>query len=298
MDSDIKIVAVVVTYNRLNLLRECLATFYSMELRPIKVIIIDNASTDGTSEYLKTFKSDSLFEIIRLNMNVGGAGGFSTGIRCAMQYDCDGIWLMDDDTIPRWDSLKFLCRTLLRDKTIGFACSRVIWTDGSDHEMNRPYFISKNDSNETIREIESASFVSIVIRKSIVSKIGLPYKEFFIWDDDSEYTQRITKNNYKGKYVSNSIVVHKTPWNYGPSISNAPVATAWKFYYGQRNAMFMNRQRYGSGLKFYIKELNHLRLALHNVNKRKHNERSIFRKEILRGFLDGLTFNPKIDYIQ
>lgn len=291
------VIAVVVTYNRYELLKECLGMFHGMSVKPSKVIVVDNASTDGTSVFLEQMGKDPLYKIVTLEKNIGGAGGFSYGIRLAVEEGCDWVWLMDDDTIPGVDSLELLCDRVASDSTIGFASSRVVWTDGNDHAMNIPKFAQGEEGVEGCKFLDSASFVSLMVRSSVVKNIGLPYKEFFIWVDDTEYTQRIVRAGYKGIFVNDSIVVHKTKDNYGPIIETAPVSTAWKFYYGQRNSMFLHRFKFGNGVWFFIKELNHLRLVMRGIGRRPKCERKVFKKFVKKGFWDGLFFKPKVEYV-
>ncbi len=293
-----KIIAVVVTYNRANLLRECIEALYRYCSNILyKIIIVNNNSTESdTIEYLNTL-TDDIIKVISLKTNIGGAGGFNIGIRSAVEMGGDYVWVMDDDTIPQKNTLDKLINVLNSEENIGFLSSKVVWIDGTEHIMNKPNYVSTIDEKKSVREIKSSSFVSMLIKGSVVKEIGLPYKEFFIWGDDSEYSSRIYEKGYKGLFVSESIVLHKTAENYGPDISTAPVSTAWKFYYNTRNGLFIKRKREGIGLMFILKELNHLRLAIHNINKRKPCERSIFRKEILRGFRDGIFFNPHIEFI-
>ncbi len=108
---------------------------------------------------------------------------------------------MDDDTIPQPSSLEKLCDKIVKNNEVGFACSLALWSDGNVHEMNIPSFINKTDEQTGCQLVEQSSFVSLIVRKDIVMKIGLPYKEFFIWADDVEYTKRIIKNGYKGIFV-------------------------------------------------------------------------------------------------
>lgn len=291
-----KIIAVVVTYNRLELLKECLSTFRTMTMCPDKVVVVDNASTDGTSDYLAGL-SDDLFHVLRLEKNAGGAGGFCAGMREAVHMGCDALWIMDDDTIPGKDSLRVLSEELFCREDNGFAGSMVLWTDGNRHQMNKPLFLTNDDEAEAVRLVQSSSFVSLLVKSSIVREVGLPYKDFFIWGDDSEFTKRITEKGYRGLYVTDSVVLHKTAANYGPEIHTAPYGTAWKFYYGTRNAMFLDRKRYRNPFTFFLKELNHLRLALHNIGKRAPEERRDFRRSVLKGFRDGFSFRPDIEYI-
>lgn len=292
-----RVIAVVVTHNRAGLLQECIYRLCNIDKDVLqKILIVDNNSTEqATIDFLSSLTCGNV-EVVKLSQNVGGAGGFNIGIRLAVEKGADYVWVMDDDTIPHNDALEKLINVIKKKDNIGFLASRVLWVDGTEHIMNKPCYLSKEDKGNSLREIKSSSFVSMLICSEAIKKAGLPYREFFIWGDDSEFSDRIYKHGYHGIYVHDSIVIHKTAENYGPEISTAPLETAWKFYYNTRNGLFLRRQENG-GIFFLLKELNHLRLYLHNINKRKPNERSIFRKAVLHGYWDGIFFNPKIEYV-
>ena len=97
---------VIVTYNRLSLLKECVEHAINQTIPATKIIIIDNSSTDGTKEYLKIFKNDKRFVISNETENLGGAGGFAKGIRLANQEDLEWIMLIDDDAILDYDCME------------------------------------------------------------------------------------------------------------------------------------------------------------------------------------------------
>src|SRR5438128_12609415 len=123
-----KIIAVVVTYNRLPLLKKSLDAVYSQTRKPDAIIVINNGSTDDTGEWLQTQPV-----INYTQENKGGAGGFSYGINKAYGHGADWIWLMDDDTIPQKDSLEKLEAAVTKlqphlDK-VGFLSSTVLWAD-------------------------------------------------------------------------------------------------------------------------------------------------------------------------
>ena len=303
------IICVIVTYNRLSLLKECIAGLKEQVIPVNKIIIVDNHSNDGTPAYLSSIANDKTFHIITMPKNVGGAGGFCEGIKHAALSHADWIWVMDDDTIPQKDSLeKMLPYTNIAK--IGFINSTVVWTDGSPHLMNKPGVLRNQNLKDQllkgsdvvadkIEMISSASFVSLLIRGCIPWEIGLPYKEFFIWCDDSEYTERICKSGYCGVRTRESIVVHKTPINCGPSLSTLPVSVAWKAYYGVRNESFLRRKRKG-WLLFFFAQLNCFRTHARRIKARKlptEDETKLLR-ENNRGLWDGFTFNPQIEYIK
>ena len=108
------IAAVVVTYNRKELLTECLTAIAEQTRIPDTILIIDNASTDGTEEmFAKDGVFDNaLFDYQKMESNLGGAGGFYEGIRRAFNNGADWIWIMDDDTIPSKTALEEICNAM------------------------------------------------------------------------------------------------------------------------------------------------------------------------------------------
>lgn len=300
-----KINCVVVTYNRLALLKECIAALKSQTHEINKIYIINNNSTDDTRNYLNEFVSNPQFAIINLPQNIGGAGGFSEGIKRAVMDGCDWVWIMDDDTIPANDTLEELVKGTEVAENVGYVCSRVVWTDGMIHKMNIPKFDSLNKHHLPINYysniadvllIKAASFVSILINQKAVREVGLPIKEFFIWGDDTEYTTRIYLHDYVCLYAGRSIALHKTTENYISQLQTAPLEALWKFQYGFRNDIFIRRMRKGNFL-FLISVINSYRKAVRHINKRRGNDKKEFLKVIRKACWNGLFFKPKIEFI-
>ncbi len=107
---DARVCAAVVTYNRKELLVECLEALRA-QTRPLgRIHLVDNASSDGTHELLSArgLLEDGLIAYERSASNLGGAGGFARAIENARSGECDWIWVMDDDTAPRPDALERL----------------------------------------------------------------------------------------------------------------------------------------------------------------------------------------------
>ena len=99
MTESLRTAAVVVTYNRLPLLRQCLAALTSQTALGLTIFLIDNASTDGTAEAVAAMTLPNLV-YRNTGKNLGGAGGFAYGVREAALAGYDALWLMDDDTLP------------------------------------------------------------------------------------------------------------------------------------------------------------------------------------------------------
>ena len=97
------VAAVVVTHDRLSLLKNCVAALRA-QTRPLDAIIVaDNGSTDGTREWLA---GESDLKVVSTQANLGTAGGYYTGMKAAHDQGYDWLWIMDDDGLPDVDCLR------------------------------------------------------------------------------------------------------------------------------------------------------------------------------------------------
>ncbi len=250
-----KIACLVVTYNRKELLSKVIEAIACQSITPDRLYIIDNASTDGTEEFVRSLQDTTNLDIYytQLSENLGGAGGFEHGLKKSYDDGFDFTWLMDDDCIPNRNALEFLMQPFATDiGKIGFVCSRVNWTNNEPHLMNLP-LIKPLVSNKpfNIYEhlgfllIQSCSFVSVLINSQVFSKAGFPFGKMFIWGDDVEYFMRITSNDFIGLYCSRSIVVHKTSYNCNDDFIHSAPEALWKHWYGIRNNLYIHRRHKG-----------------------------------------------------
>jgi len=231
----LKIAAVVVTYNRKELLKECLDALLA-QTRPVdSIILMDNASTDGTPEFLEKmgYLSNPVIDYVRLPENTGGAGGFHYGIKRGYEKGFDWLWLMDDDAEPMEDSLELLLigGQAINDENIGALASVVIDNNGNicntcrgNFGFNRWNLIQTPLPPESYKmnnkiKIEFASFVGILISRNVIQRIGFPDAKFFIYHDDVEYCYRI--NQVSSLYLINkSFILHKITKNKDYDIKN------------------------------------------------------------------------------
>lgn len=231
-----RVVAVVVTYNRAGLLAECLDGL-AAQTRPVDaVVVIDNASTDGSGHVARAHPVGA--DVLTLPRNVGGAGGFAAGMAHALTvHDPAWLWLMDDDTIPTPTALAGLAEAVLAHPgPLRVLSSTAVWSDGRVHPMNvsRQRVGAGRDELEAARRaggraIRTASFVSILLDAQQCRTHGLPYADYFIWGDDSEYSGRLLRDG-RGLQVGGSVVEHRTAafgsWQSDPGD---------RFYYEVRN---------------------------------------------------------------
>ncbi|MGI8434877.1 MAG: glycosyltransferase [Nocardioidaceae bacterium] len=233
------VTAVCVTWNRRDLLTESLTAVARQSSPPHRVVVVDNASEDGTSALVRSSFPEA--DLVVAARNTGGAGGFAIGIGEALKQPCDLLWLMDDDTVPESGALQALleARAHAPQRPV-LVASRVLWTDGRDHPMNtprtKPWAGAKERSAARRVDsvpIRSASFVSVLVEADAVRESGLPIADYFLWNDDFEFTTRLARGR-RALYCPDSIVIHKTR-TFGATDAD-PGA---RFYYEVRNKVWL-----------------------------------------------------------
>jgi GT2 family glycosyltransferase len=235
-----RVVAVVVTWNRRSLLAESLTAVCDQTRRPDDVVVVDNASTDGSGQLVRDdFPTAQLLE---LPLNTGGAGGFAAGMAHGLALGADLLWLLDDDTVPEPAALAALldARAGYLGTPPALVASRVVWTDGRDHPMNTPRIKPIAGSTEraaaasvSCLPIRSASFVSVLCDAAVVAARGLPVADYFLWNDDFEFTTRLLRG-LRGLYCPASVAVHKTT-TYGGTEADP----GERFYFEVRNKVWL-----------------------------------------------------------
>lgn len=290
--SSLSVAAIVVTHNRLVLLRECIAALRAQTRRPDEIIVVDNGSTDDTSAWLAMQRDLTVIT----QDNQGSSGGQHTGMLAAYRQGHDWFWCMDDDTIAGPAALeRLLSAEAAANPTTGLLSSLVLWTDGTPHRMNLQAPQLPHEWYHTVLRdgalpIALASFVSLLVRREAVAEAGLPLKDFFIWYDDIEFSRRILRR-MRGYLVLNSVVVHKTAANEAipePGLPVAPALTA-KYCYGLRNYVFLIKTGAGSWyarcrrIEHLFRQ--HLLLALRG--------RASFRP--LWWITKGIGFSPRVE---
>lgn len=289
--------AVVVTYNRLSLLKEVIAALQESQTLVNHIIVVDNASDQDTQAYLNSLAGQICY--VRLTKNLGGAGGFNRGIRYFMEETNDDyVWLMDDDTVVKPDTLTKLVNFADSKQQFGFLASDVRWIDGQRALMNLPAPLNRLQvvpENPVVPiELRSATFVSILFARSMVATIGLPITDFFIWGDDIEYTER-ARRVAPGYLVPAAQVVHKMSQNIGSDIIKDSKARTNRYYYAYRNKLYYARQRNSFG---YFK--GQVRILLETMRlifwPKKVENRWGKVKVILQAVHDGRKFNPPVEF--
>jgi rhamnopyranosyl-N-acetylglucosaminyl-diphospho-decaprenol beta-1,3/1,4-galactofuranosyltransferase len=233
-----KVIAVVVSYNRQALLAECVKALQQQTRKPDAILVINNGSTDNTAVWLDGRKD--LHHITQ--SNVGGAGGFSRGIKWAYQNGYSWIWCMDDDGYPKEDALEMLLKNEGHERAL-LNCAVL---DKNDKQS----FVWKTGNFKTINEVKQPvingighPFNGTLIHRSIIAKVGVPKAKFFVWGDETEFYYRIIKRyNIPVKTITSSVHYHPAT-NYSYK-NDWQFEQGWKMYYYLRNRFDILKSKY------------------------------------------------------
>lgn len=293
-----KTIAIIVTYNRKQLLLECIESLFNQtEKYTLSILVIDNASTDGTFDLIQGLINEKKIEYINTGQNLGGAGGFEFGVLEAASRNYDFVWIMDDDTIPSSTALESFYRQVDLDNNFGFLSSYAQWTDGSTCTMNVQrinIFRRLKSFDAELIPVQFATFVSIFIPITVIREVGVPIGEFFIWGDDWEYTRRISKK-YPSYFLKKSIVTHKTLHNNGCNLSNDIEARLPRYELYFRNIFYVAKKEGIKGIIYWCLNFtkNLFRVIFFSKNMKFKRICIMFR-----GLKRGLTFNPPIKKVE
>jgi len=260
--------AVVLTRNRQELLVECLRALLAQTRPPACVLVVDNASTDGTAERLERegllARPEVRYE--RREENTGGAGGYAAGVRIGAGLGHDWLWLMDDDAEPHPDALeRLLASPPAADPRTAVLATTVRTPTGELELLHRGHlgrFMRTLDPaayepGAGYAPLGFASFVGYLVRGDVARALDPPRAEFFIGCDDVEYSVRARRHG-EIRLVPESVIVHKLGmgggsvtrrsrfWNraLGFGYTSASWEGYWKNLYAIRNFMWV-KHRYG-----------------------------------------------------
>ena len=204
----IKIVAIVVTYNRLDDLKKCISSLRNQTNTSFDIVVVNNGSNDGTKEYL-----DVQEDLIAIHQsNVGGAGGFYAGQKYAYDHQYDWVWMMDDDGIADRNELD----ELLKHIHLGEYLNALVVNKESKDRLSfygphgeRPDDISiEIVKSQSYWKNYSCPFNGTFLSRNLLHTIGFVKKEMFIWGDEEEFTLRAYKNGFAPITISSAIHYH------------------------------------------------------------------------------------------
>lgn len=291
-----RIVAVVVTHNRKESLQRCIDALRHQHGAVTDILVVDNASTDGTAEALSPLMEAGAILYRNTGENLGGAGGFNVGMRLAVEMGYDRLWVMDDDCIPDPSALSAL---LWADRRLqgnyGFLSGIARWRDGTPCQMNiqkTGLWRKLTDYTSPLVPVTMATFVSAFIPADRVREVGLPIREFFIWSDDLEYTRRLSRR-YPCYAVNGCRVLHDMRHNNKVNIATDSLDRMGRYAYLYRNEVYVYRREGVAGWLYLF-----ARVGLHLGKIWLRSPAKLKRmRVILSSFVAGWHFHPRIEEV-
>ncbi|MGB0757145.1 MAG: glycosyltransferase family 2 protein [Patescibacteria group bacterium] len=241
-----RIIVIIVTYNAQDRIATCLRSVYSQSYAKDKydVMVVDNASSDATVDIVSKDFSDVL--LLPQKRNLGFAKGNNLGIMYALERGYDAVVLLNDDTKPRDTWLEHLVVTADEDPYVGIVQSKILfmqqafrvdtignplhplgfsWSGGYKH--------LSSDYTED-RDVPVASGASMLIKRSVLERIGLLDEYLFMYHEDVDYSWRARLAGFRVRLASQSVVFHDHTFTLGGK----------KFYYAERNRLLVLASRY------------------------------------------------------
>lgn len=288
-----KIAAIVVTFNRKELLLKTLEGLESQTHPVDHIFVIDNASVDGTKEMLNQEGVLDLSSISydRLEKNTGGAGGFRHGLEVAISKGYDWFWTMDDDVEPEPEALSNLLKFTSISECLN---SRKVFSGNGEEQYWEQYFDfatfrlvdlknSSFDSGKDWCPVNVACFEGMLVSKAVLEKAGLPDASYFIYHDDTIFGAKASL--FTNVIYVRDAVFKKHIYGYG-----AP--SPFRAYYSIRNGFKAKREYFATGVvgkaTKFTNFLFFINLSKFSLGMLKAIPSYSMTKSILRGWVDGL----------
>lgn len=252
------VAVVIVTFNRAGLLDRMLDGLVAQTRQPDAVYVIDNASSDDTAEVLAR-RTDLPLHVTNSPDNLGGAGGFHLGLKQAYDAGHDRIWLMDDDVVPAPDCLGVLlahdgpCLAAVREDLHGQLVEKAAITfDLRNPLAIRPKTASVESTYASRQEmpaeveIQNVAFEGFLVKREVITTIGLPDPSYFIFYDDVDFAIRARRAGFPIVALRDAVLVRQLDFDQQHALDT------WKGFYMFRN-LFVVHFRYGENALVRLK---------------------------------------------
>lgn len=280
------IAAIVITFNRLELLKKTIAGLVEQTHKIDKIIVVNNGSTDGTLEWLAS--QENLLVVTQ--ENVGSSGGQYTGFKTAYERGYDWIWAMDDDVVPRPNCLESLMdkiteKTVLAPLRYDLNQTPFI-NDTIEFNLTNPFknlwkrLLTKTDLQNELIKTEGITFEGPIFHRSLIENVGLPEKKFFIYGDDSEYFIRANSSGFTSYIYTKAEMDRLLPT---PDLNKE---FSWKNYYIIRNVIAIDVLQ-GNFIVRYLRPFAYLISWLRKANNKQD------RQTVIKAFKDGYFYKSE-----
>jgi rhamnopyranosyl-N-acetylglucosaminyl-diphospho-decaprenol beta-1,3/1,4-galactofuranosyltransferase len=262
-----KIACIVPTFNRRKLFTHAVESVLAQTRLPDDFLILDNNCTDGTAEDLDALaRTHEASKLPRLHVfhepkNLGASYGMNYLFKRALDLNPDWIWVMDDDAIADKSALQALLDSPeARDPNVYILESTIVDGEGVWSPPNRPatfeaaafgfHGLPENALDAgTAVQVNTGGYCGLLIRKEAFLEFGFPRAEFYLWYDDVEFVLRVSMKkkvflipNSKIRHFAQALVKHHVRWPFSGPLPEVPRELAWRYYYCNRNWLWMAKQ--------------------------------------------------------
>ena len=290
-----KAVIVVLNWNGWRDTLECLVSLEHLAYPNYKVVVVDNASSDGSEE--KICEAFPAVQLIQSGANLGFAGGNNVGIRYALEQGADYIWLLNNDTVVEPDALTHLVERMANDERVGMCGSTLVyyhdrskvqalagatfnkWLGVSKHigqHTSRYYLASPESVEKRLAYIVGAS---LLVSRSFVEGVGLLCEDYFLYYEEMDWAIR-ARDKFTLAYAPKSVVYHKEGGSVGGDNITLNQKSMTADYYSIRNRIVFTQKHFSYALSTV-----YLGLIFALVNRARRNQWE--RVSMILGILFG-----------
>lgn len=295
-----KVSVITSAHNRVTDLLMCIDSIQRSEYKSYEVIVVDNASTDGTSEILKE-KYGAVIKLVTLSQNCFSAGGKNAGIEIAKgEY----LWFVDSDMVVSENLMGELASILDNDSGIGMVGARIyywsdksrVWSNGAQISLITSMAKSIGDSELSSDDIQEVPIIlcGYMVRRDVIEKIGGFDTHLQFVFEESNFERKIHGLNYKIVIAKRLKIFHNVelPENTTNPLRKYNLEDPDRAYFLARNRSFyMKRYAKWYGKICYFTVFIHL-FCIYYVHKAVSFGRMDIAKAYLRGYIAGMRYKP------
>jgi GT2 family glycosyltransferase len=286
------VVFVVLNTNRREDTLKCLESIARSTYTNHKVIVLDNASTDGSVEAIRSTYPSA--ETIELGKNEGYAGNNNVGVAAALAEQADWVFVVNEDTVLAPDCLEHLVGVGVGDPRIGILGPMVYHDDEPetiqsaggclDHYwQSRHIGANEPDTQQFVepRAVDWISGCAILVRRPVIEQIGMLDARFFYYWEEVDWCLRAKENGWRVVHVPRAKV-----WHSGVRRIYRPNASVT--YYSTRNRFLLLQKHRAPLLVWIVAWLQTLRTLVSWTVRPKWRGQSDHRRAMWRGTVDFL----------
>lgn len=241
MAQNVKIGIVLVNYNGLAFIKECLESLVKIDYLNVRIVVVDNASVDGSFELIA--RNYPQVKGVRLSNNLGFSGANNEGIRWCVADGCEYVFLLNSDTVVEADFLSKIMdyadsNSLIVPKIYFCDNKKIINNNVGSFDYWRgitiPYFYGEKDSQDSqqVQIVAMASACAILIPCEVFRKIGFLDENYFLYWEDTDFIARAIYQGYLIRFVPQAVIYHKEGGSCGGRTSPLVI------YYNNRNRLY------------------------------------------------------------